>query len=271
MSTTGNAIATTNEQDWSVIEKVVVDGDLSKLSSQDLVTYYRMYCESLNLNPATRPFQYMTLKGKKVLYATKDATEQLRKLHNVSIVSIDKERIDDLYVVTATAQLPNGRRDSDMGAVSVTSLKGEDLANAMLKAITKAKRRVTLSICGLGILDESELHSIPNVQTSEHPRETPQVTPQRTPEPTVDTDTGEIVTPLQAAAQRLPDKLILRLEELATAANVGFEQMEQDAVERYQKRDYTWLSVDDAKDYAIWLKVLAEERIEAEQSELIEA
>ena len=33
--------------------------------------------------------------------------------------------------------------------------------NAKLKAITKAKRRVTLSICGLGFLDETEIETIP--------------------------------------------------------------------------------------------------------------
>jgi len=31
------------------------------------------------------------------------------------------------------------------------ALKGEARANAFLKAVTKAKRRVTLSICGLGL------------------------------------------------------------------------------------------------------------------------
>jgi hypothetical protein len=35
------------------------------------------------------------------------------------------------------------------------------MANALMKAETKAKRRVTLSICGLGMLDESEVESIP--------------------------------------------------------------------------------------------------------------
>jgi hypothetical protein len=34
-------------------------------------------------------------------------------------------------------------------------------ANTILKAITKAKRRVTLSICGLGWLDETEVEDIP--------------------------------------------------------------------------------------------------------------
>jgi hypothetical protein len=35
------------------------------------------------------------------------------------------------------------------------------LANALMKAETKSKRRVTLSICGLGFLDETEADSIP--------------------------------------------------------------------------------------------------------------
>ena len=33
-----------------------------------------------------------------------------------------------------------------------------------MKAVTKAKRRVTLSICGLGMLDETEVESIPGAK-----------------------------------------------------------------------------------------------------------
>jgi len=39
--------------------------------------------------------------------------------------------------------------------------KAKEVANAIMKAITKAKRRVTLSICGLGMLDETEVESLP--------------------------------------------------------------------------------------------------------------
>ena len=46
-----------------------------------------------------------------------------------------------------------------MGCVAVGHLKGERLANAMMKCEIKAKRRVTLSICGLGMFDEAELES----------------------------------------------------------------------------------------------------------------
>jgi hypothetical protein len=44
---------------------------------------------------------------------------------------------------------------------------GEALEIAFLKAETKSKRRVTLSICGLGMLDETEVETIPGavVQT----------------------------------------------------------------------------------------------------------
>jgi len=51
--------------------------------------------------------------------------------------------------------------DEDMGFAAVGNIKGDALGNAMLKAVTKAKRRVTLSICGLGMLDETEVASIP--------------------------------------------------------------------------------------------------------------
>jgi len=45
--------------------------------------------------------------------------------------------------------------------VPIQGLKGLDLANAFLKCETKAKRRVTLSICGLNMLDETEVDDIP--------------------------------------------------------------------------------------------------------------
>jgi hypothetical protein len=48
-----------------------------------------------------------------------------------------------------------------MGATSIKGLAGDNLVNAKLKAITKAKRRLTLSICGLGFLDETEIETIP--------------------------------------------------------------------------------------------------------------
>lgn len=144
------------------IEQVVVDGDLSRLTPTQRLEYYSRVCESLGLNPMTRPFDYLKLNGKVVLYARKDATDQIRKIHGVSITELTHELVEDIIIVTAAAQDASGRRDISKGAVSLAGLKGEALANAYMKAESKAKRRVTLSLCGLGMLDETEVGTIPD-------------------------------------------------------------------------------------------------------------
>ena len=147
------------------LENVLISGDLSKLSPSDRMGYYQAVCNSLGLNPLTKPFDYITLNGRLQLYALKAATDQLREKHNISIVITNKEMVDDIYVVTAMATMPDGRTDTDDGAKSVSGLRGDAYANALMHTVTKAKRRVTLSIRGLGMLDESEVESIPNART----------------------------------------------------------------------------------------------------------
>jgi hypothetical protein len=139
---------------------VLVEGNLAALKPEQRVSYYNATCQSLGLNPLTTPFDYLNLNGKLRLYAKKDATDQLRRHYGVSIHITAREVVHDVYVVTARALLPSGREDESTGAVTVKGKSGEDLANAWMKAETKAKRRVTLSICGLGFLDESELESV---------------------------------------------------------------------------------------------------------------
>jgi hypothetical protein len=141
----------------AAIESVLVQGDLSKLSTEQRVEYYNRVCNSLGLNPMTKPFEYVSLQGRLMLYARKDATDQLRKIYNVSVKIISREKIEDIYIVTARAAMPNGREDEAIGTVFIAGLRGEQLANAMMKAESKAKRRVTLSICGLGFSSEDEI------------------------------------------------------------------------------------------------------------------
>lgn len=173
--------------DLSVMEKVVVMGDLSPLNPEERFLYYTKVCESVGLNPLTKPFDYIQLNGELRLYAKKDATDQLRKIHKVSTVIKARERVDDVFIVTALGTTPDNRQDEAIGAVPLlkwetkwdaqtkktkrtgrlVALNAEEYANAVMKAETKAKRRVTLSLVGLGILDETELETIEN---SEHER-----------------------------------------------------------------------------------------------------
>jgi hypothetical protein len=143
-----------------VVEKVVLGGDLSELDAAQRAEYYAAVCRSLGLNPLTKPFEYLTLNGKLRLYALRDCADQLRRLHGISIHIANRERLSDIYVVTARAKDRQGREDESTGAVPLGNLRGDALANALMKAETKAKRRVTLSIAGLGWLDETELETI---------------------------------------------------------------------------------------------------------------
>lgn len=156
------------------MESALIIGDLSDLSPSERILYYQKLCQSLGLNPLTRPFRYITLQGRLTLYARKDATDQLRSLRGVSITGLEREMIGDIYAVTAHARIAREERtDSAIGAVSVAGLRGDELANAIMRAETKAKRRVTLSICGLGFLDETEVESIPPHERAEVPDELP--------------------------------------------------------------------------------------------------
>ncbi|ELU2122542.1 hypothetical protein SBM49_001120 [Campylobacter coli] len=145
------------EINFNPYELALVKGDLSKLSDVERASYVKNLCESLGLNMLTNPFEYIVLNGKLTLYANKSATDQLRQIRKVSITKTEVAQVGDIYMVTAYAATPDGRTDCDTGALNIKNLGGDNLANAIMKAITKAKRRVTLSICGLGMLDESEL------------------------------------------------------------------------------------------------------------------
>lgn len=150
----------TNGTDLGIMERVLVTGDLSKLTPDERSTYYLQTCKSLGLNPLTKPFDYIVLKGKMTLYAKRDCTDQLRKQNGISLEITSREAIGDVYVVTTKALTVDGRMDESTGAVSIAGLRGEDLANAYMKAETKSKRRVTLSICGLGMMDETEVDTV---------------------------------------------------------------------------------------------------------------
>jgi hypothetical protein len=145
-----------------IIETVIAKGDLSKLTPDERVRFYNETCRSLGLNPLTRPFEYITLSGQLRLYGNRACADQLRKIHGISIKVISQEIADGLLTIHVQATDKDGRQDEDLGVVNFPdALKGDLRANTIMKAITKAKRRVTMSISGLGFLDETEVADIP--------------------------------------------------------------------------------------------------------------
>jgi len=160
-------------EEATITEALILRGDLSALTAEQKVAYYRGYCERLGLDPFTKPFDILRLNGKDVLYLTRAGAQQLNKLHGVSHAITSRELMQEpgIFQVMARAILPDGRYTESMSAVSVANLKGEAYCNALMKAETKAKRRATLDLLGLGILSEEEAITLgqpaPQVETAE--------------------------------------------------------------------------------------------------------
>lgn len=191
------------------VEQAMLIGDLSQMSDEQRIAYYVAVCRSMGLNALTRPFQ--ALKGddgKITLYPDKGCAEQLRKLHKVSTRVLSRDMIDGLYVVTVEARTPDGRTEEAQGVVPLVKAKGHwqeydyhgqtrrrfvadvgsdgqeamvplspaERATAMMRCETKAKRRATLAICGLGMPDyegepESPAHPMALTLTTPPPAE----------------------------------------------------------------------------------------------------
>ena len=121
--TTDTAVQTV-DSNADLIEQVVIMGDLSKLTAPQRVAYYRLRCDSAGLDPLTRPFQYLMLNGRLVLYAGKEATDGVRANRGVSITKLERDQTDETYDVTAYAVDKTGRMDAALGSVSLGSTCG---------------------------------------------------------------------------------------------------------------------------------------------------
>lgn len=150
--------------DPAIQSSIVLRGDLSGLNEDQKKQYYLYRCKQVGLDPAAKPFDLLTLNGKQILYANASATQQLCALHKLSTQITHRERVDGIYLVSVRVTGSDGRVSENQGAVDVGNLVGERLANAILKATTKAIRRSVLAHCGLGMLDETEVETIPQAR-----------------------------------------------------------------------------------------------------------
>ena len=147
--------------DVRTFDSFVTRGDWSGLGPRDRALAYAKICEQHGLNPFSQPFAFLRLNGKEVLYATRGATDQLAAIHKLNREIVDGPKVVDIagtkvgYAVARVTH-PNGRIET-----STATLPLVDPVNLYMKLETKAKRRATLSILGLGLLDEQELETIP--------------------------------------------------------------------------------------------------------------
>ena len=205
MTTETRAMVPAGNSGADILERVITAGDLSRLQPAERVQYYRAVAESIGINPLTKPFDYLTLNGKLVLYVNKGATDQLRSIRGISIDGAERDATDPDYATwLVTGHDTTGRVDTEIGSVPIKGLQGEARANAVMKALTKGKRRLTLSLAGLGWLDESEVGSIPNAAPVD-----------------VDPETGEV---RQAQRPRtVPEQIAERKASLTTSTTAAVD------------------------------------------------
>lgn len=161
--------------------KLFTSGDLIDLDPRQKGLYLKALCDKLGLNPLSKPFDILYLKGpdgkmRAILYANRTCSDQLREIHDIRSEVVYEGPLmlgttvrEDVYRVDLN--ITKGERtERAVGCVAIAGLSGEALSNAIMKCWTKAMRRGTLSIVGLGLPDESEVDSIPGVTSAPAPR-----------------------------------------------------------------------------------------------------
>lgn len=222
---------TTDSLDPAALESLVLRGDIAGLSPAQKVQHYLGMCRILGLDPATQPLAYLKLSGKEVLYVTRGATDRLAAMHGLNREIIDGPRVLDLagtklvYAV-CRATLPGGRYETATATVPLT-----DPVNVLMKCETKCKRRATLAILGLGLLDETETETIPGADVVEPaPPARPLVDLAHAIEAIDEAETCEAVRKAYVAAQDALRRVVSldapeAAEPLATLLHAAVERM----------------------------------------------
>jgi hypothetical protein len=149
----------------SVMNSVLAaQGDLSVLGFDELNVYLNYLIDKYGLDRASAPIRLIRDKdtGKLLPYATKAATDQIRLNNGISVVEQNMQfsPTGDAVIVTVKVVDRTGRMDIDTGSVLLTGAIGEEYSNKIMACVTKAKRRATLAISGISILDEIEVQSM---------------------------------------------------------------------------------------------------------------
>lgn len=165
-----------------IVSSIILNNDLSVLSKEQRVQYVGYRCQKAGLDVAGSPFNLIPNKeGKLFLYANKEAAAQLNQLRSLSPVVSKEEFLMDNTIYKVTYKVTeNGRATEDCGAVGLVKIKKmngqpdeirklspDEVADAIMKAHTKAKRRAILTHCGIGTNDLDDTPAI----VAESPKE----------------------------------------------------------------------------------------------------
>ena len=210
-------------------------GNMERLSEAEKERVVSAYCRALDLNPLSQPITFVKMPGRgEVPYVNRGATDQLAAKHRLNRRTIRGPECVDIggtKVVLCQVEVthPNGRSET-----ALATLPMGDPVNVYMKCETKAKRRGTLSILGLGLLDEMELETIPGAERVQAdrpsrdpdppaivpprfaPQEPPQSRPAVAPVPVAETVPAPVAEPQAEPTSPVPvDACLVALSDLA--------------------------------------------------------
>ncbi|WP_179862915.1 hypothetical protein [Bacillus thuringiensis] len=155
----------------NIIDRLALNSDLSQLTEEEKRQYYYFVCRKYGLDPFTNPFAFIRFRdsNKLQLYARKNCSDQLRKIHGIDAKIVHRGQIETTVYVEVKVTDKSGRKDTAMGAVPISTEDGRklspvQLAHALMTCETKAKRRATLSLCGLALMDETEVDTLSGIK-----------------------------------------------------------------------------------------------------------
>ena len=131
-------------------------GRCDGLSDEQKAEYVNYLCSKVGIDPTFRPIDIIATKNGLKPYLNKGAGEIIRDTRKISIDDMQIKEVNNMWVATCRVKSLDGRIDTDVGVCPKTGTQKSPMApnDSLMKAVTKAKRRATLSMCGLGAIIE---------------------------------------------------------------------------------------------------------------------
>ncbi len=145
----------------SILVKVAaLGGNLKSLTAEQKAEYIAAITKNAGLSDSSL-FKIIEFDGREVLYADKGVAEMLRSTRGLSFTEPNIVLNGALMLITIG--ITDGKRtEYDLGSISIDETNRN---HAAMVCMTKAKRRATLSFCGLGMIDNEKKIFFPDYDT----------------------------------------------------------------------------------------------------------
>jgi len=153
---------------------LLLHGDYGKLSPAQRNVLLLKLCETHGLDPLTKPFMYIAVDGRKILYASRSAADGIAKNKGLSEIGHEFVETPSGTIVIVKVATPEwlesdgkrGRMKEGFSAIP-SGATGSGWVNAVKKAHTQANRRAILALEAPGFMDESEISDIPGARVED--------------------------------------------------------------------------------------------------------